>query len=82
MFSLDRTSQSGQYDIVKTTIDIPERELADAIKFTRAKTKRAAVVSAVADFNRRMRMTELTRYAGTCDELITPEELQTERRRG
>jgi Arc/MetJ family transcription regulator len=67
---------------MKTTIDIPERELADAIKFTRAKTKREAVVHAVEDFNRRMRMAELTRYAGTCDDLITPEELQAARRRG
>ena len=67
---------------MKTTIDIPDRELEDAIRFTNAKTKRAAVVSAVADFNRRMRMAEFTRYAGTCDDLVTPQELQAARRRG
>ena len=66
---------------MKTTVDIPDRELEDAIRFTNAKTKREAIVGAVADFNRRMRMLELTRYAGTCSDLITPEELKTMRRR-
>ncbi len=70
------------HGIVKTTIDIPDRELEDAIKFTNAKTKREAVVNAVADFNRRMRMAALTRYAGTCDDLMTPQELQAARRQG
>ena len=67
---------------MKTTIDIPEHELEDAIRFTNAKTKREAIVHAVADFNRRMRMAELTKYAGTCANLITPQELQAARRQG
>ena len=67
---------------MKTTVDIPDNELEDAIRFTKAKTKREAIVGAVADFNRRMRMAELTRHAGTCSALITPEELQADRRRG
>ena len=65
---------------MKTTIDIPEDELRDAIRFTSAKTKRDAIVGAVADFNRRMRIAELAKYAGTCSELISPQELQTARR--
>lgn len=67
---------------MKTTIDIPDKELADAIRFTRARTKREAVVVALADFNRRKRMAELSKHAGTCDDLITPEELQRLRRKG
>lgn len=67
---------------MKTTIDIPENELADAIRFTCARTKREAVVTAIIDFNRRKRMTELIRHAGTCTGLITPEELQELRRKG
>ena len=66
---------------MKTTIDIPSGELSDAIRFTGARTKREAVVGAIMNFNRRMRMAELTRYAGTCADLITPEELQVARRR-
>ena len=67
---------------MKTTVDIPRRELEDAIRFTNAKTKREAIVGAIADFNQRMRMAELTRFSGTCTELITPEELQANRRKG
>ena len=66
---------------VKTTIDIPDNELADAIRFTRAKTKREAVVTALADFNRRRRMAELVRYAGTCPDMMTVDELRAQRRR-
>ena len=66
---------------MKTTIDIPENELADAIRFTRAKTKREAVVTALADFNRRRRMAELVRYAGTCPDMMTVDELRAQRRR-
>ena len=67
---------------MRTTIDIPKNELEDAIRFTNARTKREAVVRAVADFNRRMRIAELVRYAGTCEELMTVEELRSQRRRG
>ena len=65
---------------MKTTVDIPEDELLDAIRFTGAKTKREAVVGAISDFNRRKRMAELIRYAGTCPNLMTPQELQVARR--
>ncbi|MDE0082058.1 MAG: type II toxin-antitoxin system VapB family antitoxin [Gammaproteobacteria bacterium] len=67
---------------MRTTIDIPEEELEDAIRFTNARSKREAVVKAIADFNRRMRMAELVRHAGTCEELMTVEELRVARHRG
>ena len=66
---------------MKTTVDIPDRELEDVIRFTGAKTKREAVVGVISDFNRRRRLAELVRYAGTCTELLTPEELQVQRRK-
>lgn len=65
---------------MKTTIDSPDGELSDAMRFTRAKTKREAVVTAVADFNRRRRMAELVKYAGACPDLMTVDELQEQRR--
>lgn len=68
------------FDFMKTTIDIPDDELSDAMRFTRAKTKREAVVMAVTDFNRRRRMMDLVKHAGTCTDLMTVEELQTQRR--
>jgi Arc/MetJ family transcription regulator len=67
---------------MKTTVDIPEKELADAIRFTGAKTGREAVVVALAEFNRRRRMAELVKYSGTCRDLMTVEELQHLRRKG
>ncbi|OGV74843.1 MAG: hypothetical protein A3K19_00700 [Lentisphaerae bacterium RIFOXYB12_FULL_65_16] len=67
---------------MKTTIDIPEKELADAMRFTRAKTKRQAVVTALADFNRRQRMAGLTRHLGTCGNLLTVTELEQQRKQG
>ena len=65
---------------VKTTVDIPESELSDAIRFTGAKTKREAVVTAIAETNRRRRMAELAGYAGTCPDLLTVDELLGQRR--
>jgi Arc/MetJ family transcription regulator len=67
---------------MKTTIDIPEHELEDAMRFTRARTKREAVVTAIADFNRRRRMGELAKRARSCAGFMTADELQRLRRRG
>ena len=50
---------------MKTTIDIPEDELKEAMRFTKAKTKREAVVRVLTEFNRRRRMADLVRYSGT-----------------
>ena len=66
---------------MKTTIDIPEQELSDAMRFTSAKTKREAVVTAIADFNRRRRMAEFASYAGTCPDMMTVDELRAQRGR-
>lgn len=50
---------------MKTTVEIPDDELRDLVRFTRAKTKRAAIVTAIADFNQRRRMAALVRHSGT-----------------
>lgn len=67
---------------MKTTVDIPDSDLADAIRFSHAKTKREAIVTAIQDFNRRKRIAELTKYAGTCKDLIDVDELRELRRNG
>ena len=64
---------------LKTTIDIPDEELRDVLKFTKAKTKRAAINVAVAEFNRRKRQSDLVKYFGTCKNLMTIEELMAMR---
>jgi hypothetical protein len=66
---------------MKTTVDIPDQELEDAMRFTQARTKREAIVTAIAEFNRRRRMTDLVRFGGTCKEMMMPDELRRLRRR-
>ena len=66
---------------MRTMVDIPDKELEDALRFTGAKTKREAIVRAIADFNRRRRMAELVRYLGTCRDLMTFEDLMQLRKR-
>ena len=67
-------------DVMKTTIDIPEKELKDAMRFARATTKREAVVTALRDFNRRKRIAALTKHFGASDTFITHADLLKLRR--
>ena len=67
---------------MKTTVDIPDQELKDVMRFTQATTKREAIVTAIADFNRRRRMAALIEHAGKADPLMSQEELQALRRHG
>lgn len=62
---------------MKTTVDIPDNELKDAMRFTKARTKREAVVTILEEFNRRRRMAELVKYSGTfTDTFPTNEEIE------
>ena len=67
---------------MKTAVDTAVDELSDLMRLTRAATKREAIVTAIADFNRRRRMAALKGHAGQGEALITPEELQQQRRKG
>lgn len=60
---------------MKTTIDLPEKELAEAIRHTGAKTKTEAVSLAVADYNRRQRLTRLFGRMGKFKDMFTRKEL-------
>jgi hypothetical protein len=61
---------------MKTTVEIPDGELRDLVKFTRAKTKREAIVTAIADFNQRRRRGALVRHSGAFRSLLTNEEIE------
>jgi hypothetical protein len=65
---------------MKLTVEIPDKALRDLVKFTKAQTKRAAVLHAVGDFNRRFRMARLIRHAGTFQNFMSQEELGNMRR--
>ncbi len=60
---------------MKTTLDIPSDVMEDAIKYTGAKSKRDAIVTAVSDFNRRHKLESLANRLGTFDDFISSEEL-------
>jgi Arc/MetJ family transcription regulator len=64
---------------MKTTLDIPEDELKDAIRFTGAHTKKEAVVFALRDFNRRKRLQAIADKLGTFNGFLTPKELASKR---
>jgi hypothetical protein len=46
------------------------------MRYTGARSKREAVVTALADFNRRRRLERLAEQFGTFDTFLTQEELQ------
>lgn len=45
------------------------------MRFADAKTKKGAILTAVSDYNRRQRMALLARHLGTCQNLMTAEDL-------
>ena len=63
---------------MKTTIDIPEKALEDAMRFTGAKTKREAVVAALEDFNRRKHVEALIEMAGSFPEFPSNDEIEAQ----
>ena len=66
---------------MQITVDIPDADLEDAIRLMCARTKKEAIVTAIREFNRWRRVAELVKHARTCDQLISAEELQSQRRR-
>lgn len=75
-------SKSSILGGMKTTVDLPEDELAEAMKHSKAKTKTEAVALAVAEFNRRHRMAALTRHFGTFKDFMTSADLRRMRESG
>ena len=67
---------------MKTTVDIPEEALEEAMRLTGAKTKREAVVTAVEEFNRRRRLARLAAELGTFEGFLAQEDLKRLRSEG
>lgn len=65
---------------MKTTIDIPDEALRQVMKYTKAKTKREAVVYAIEDFNRRKRLSQLAKVLGTFENFMSQDELKEMRK--
>jgi hypothetical protein len=65
---------------MKTTVEIPDTELEDLMRFTGASSERQAILTAIVEYNRRRRVAALIEYAGKAEALNTPQGLQTLRR--
>jgi Arc/MetJ family transcription regulator len=61
---------------MKTTIDIPDSVLRDAMRLAGATTKRQAVVTALTEYIQRGKVAALTKHLGSCADLMTLEELE------
>jgi Arc/MetJ family transcription regulator len=66
--------------IMKTTADIPEDELQEAVRHAGAKTKREAIVTALRDYNHRRRLARLAEAFGTLERFMTQDDLRRMRK--
>jgi hypothetical protein len=67
---------------MKTTVDIPEDLLNDAVSLAGNRSKRETVMAVRSEFTRLRRMRRLVDAFGTCDKLMTVETLERQRSEG
>jgi uncharacterized protein VirK/YbjX len=80
--AIEMDSKLDEFGIMKTTVEIPKDAFRDLMKFTKAKTKKAAIVQAIEEFNQRQRMARLTRHFGTLENFMTQDDLRKMRESG
>jgi len=73
---IDKDSDPTENVCMKTTVNIPDKTLRDAMRHTKAKTKREAIVKALEEMNRRHSQAELLKYTGKFESLMTNEEIE------
>ncbi len=61
---------------MKTSLNIPNDMLNELLRRTKSKTKKDAILTAISEYNRRARQSDLTKYLGTLPSLISAKELQ------
>jgi len=66
---------------MKTTLDIPEEIMAEALRTSGARTKREAVVRALEEMNRRTRLARLAARLGNSETFMDLQELKKLRSR-
>ncbi len=66
---------------MKTTLDIPEDLLAEAMRASGVRTKREAVLRALEDFNRRFKLRKLVDRLGRSTTFMDFDELMKQRER-
>jgi Arc/MetJ family transcription regulator len=63
-------------EYMKTTVDIPDDALEEAMRHAGATTKREAIVRAITEFNRRHRAAALVKQLGTFTSLAANDEIE------
>lgn len=66
----------GIMDSMKTSLDIPEKDLKEVMRYTKAKTKREAIVTAIQDYNRRQKVRDVVKMFGTFESLASNDEIE------
>ncbi len=61
---------------MKTTVDIPDKELLDLMRVTAARTKRDAILQAIREFNRKRKLSEVAKMLGTFTDFMSQDELR------
>jgi hypothetical protein len=67
---------------MKTTVDIPDRDLLDLMRVTAARTKREAILLAIREFNRKRKLSEVAKMLGTFTDFMSQDELHRMREDG
>ncbi len=61
---------------MKTTVDIPDKDLLDLMRVTAARTKRDAILQAIREFNRKRKLSEVAKMLGTFTDFMSQDELR------
>jgi hypothetical protein len=64
-------------DSMKTTIDIPDQLLEDAMRYSGAKTKKEAVLKAVEEYNHRNKVEAFLQLRGSMPDFPSNDEIET-----
>lgn len=64
---------------MRTTLDLPEKLLSDAMKITHTRTKTRVIVLALEELIRKSKITDLKKYRGKFDLEIDLDELRDRR---
>ncbi len=67
---------------MKTTVDIPDKDLLDLMRVTAARTKREAILQAIREFNRKRKLSEVAKMLGTFTDFMSQDELRRMREDG
>ncbi|MBP7280083.1 MAG: type II toxin-antitoxin system VapB family antitoxin [Leptospiraceae bacterium] len=66
---------------MKTTIDIPEKILSEVLLYSKMKSKKDAIITAMEEYVQKKKMEKFASKLGTLENLISNSELQKLRRK-